>query len=469
MSERGGGRRRRRGGSTPSLAWLAAAPAAAIALLADPRSSGRRWVACSSRSRRATSGPRRWPSSSPSRPRRLATCWPCWERSWFPSYVLWADERGFRPVIPRALVIVLQLVFVAVLTFAVFCRRGSVHLDISYFDLPTVAVALGDLRRLRRRAPRSRPCSRGCVRCSARRGLVLRWGAVAIAALFTAIWLLPAIQRDATVAHASPRPLRPHLHLRRGLSVFNGHSPLVNYVAQYGSLWPYVIAIPMHLGNGSLGAYTTSMASITLVAMLAVYGVIRRVAESPVAALALFLALHGDELLHPARDPDPPLQLRRLLRRLSAALRGPVLRPLLPRPPPRGRAAAPGRSGSSWSPASRSSTTAISASPRWARRRSPWSPRPTCRGPGVGWLGAGRRSAPAGCSAPSSWSRSSPSPGPASCPTSRSSSATPTSSPWPATTCCRCPGSASGWRSTSPSAPRWSSPRCCCCVREHDG
>ena len=46
----------------------------------------------------------------------------------------------------------------------------------------------------------------------------------------------------------------------------------------------------MDLAGPSLGAFTVSMAAITGVAMLAIYGVIRRVVESPLATLVLFLA-----------------------------------------------------------------------------------------------------------------------------------------------------------------------------------
>jgi hypothetical protein len=207
-----------------------------------------------------------------------------------PVYVLWLRDRTTRPIVPRLLVLLLQLVFVAVLVLAIFCRRGSVHLDVSYFDLRTaiVAVAIGAAFVAVLALPRAR--ARVGV-LLAYRSAAIRWGAAAIAALATVIWLLPAIQLDSTVSHAQPATLFDLIFtFDEGLSVVNGHSTLVNYIAQYGSLWPYVIAIPMHFGNGSLGAYTISMAAITEIAMLAIYGVIRRVVGSPIAALVLFLA-----------------------------------------------------------------------------------------------------------------------------------------------------------------------------------
>jgi hypothetical protein len=272
-----------------SVAWLAAAPAAALALLAVvllgkplgkvlfPVETGEFW-------------PSAIGSVHPEPTEAARFLLALVGAILVPSYVLWLRDRASRPSVPRGLVICLQLVFVAVLTLAIFCRRGSVHLDISYFNLPTVIVALaicaGFAVVLALRGARDRV---GAV--LAYRSPALFWGAAGVAALVTAIWLLPAIQRDATVGYGQHATVYDLIFtFDEGLSVVNGHSPLVDYTAQYGSLWPYVIAIPMHFGESSLGAFTVSMAAITLVAMMAVYSVIRRVVESPVAALVLFLA-----------------------------------------------------------------------------------------------------------------------------------------------------------------------------------
>lgn len=206
-----------------------------------------------------------------------------------PCCVLYLRHRP-RPEVPRGLVLVLQLVFVGVLALGIFCRRGSVHIDLSYFNLPTIVVALaigaGFTIVLSRPALLTRVAA-----ILAYRPAWLRWVALGVAAVVTAIWLLPAIQLDTTVAHAQPLSLYELLFtFDEGLSVFNHHSPLVDYVAQYGSLWPYVIAVPMHIDHGTLGDYTISIATITLVAMLAIYGVVRRLVEGPIAALVLFLA-----------------------------------------------------------------------------------------------------------------------------------------------------------------------------------
>jgi hypothetical protein len=206
-----------------------------------------------------------------------------------PALVLARGDRHPRLDVPRGLVIFQQLVFVGVLGFAVFCRRGSVALDISYFDLPTVIVALviaaGFAAILGMAGARARIAA-----LMAERSSPVRWGAAGVAAVATVIWLLPTIQLDTTIFHATPATAFDlRFTFDEALSVLNGHSPLVDYAAQYGSLWPYFSAIPLDFGNGSLGAYTASMAFATALAMLAVYGVIRRVVGSPIAALGLFL------------------------------------------------------------------------------------------------------------------------------------------------------------------------------------
>jgi hypothetical protein len=206
-----------------------------------------------------------------------------------PCYVLWLGRRPNRPEVPRELAFFLQLVFVAVLVLAVFCRRGSVHLDISYFNLPTIVVALVVCAGLSALFSSSTALGHA-RRLFARRSTALSVGAFLVAALTTTIWLLPAIQTDSTIGYATHGVSFDLLYtFDEGLSVVNGHTPLVNYVAQYGSLWPYVVAIPMHFGHESLKAFTLLMVGITLLAMLAVYAVIKRLVGSPIGALLLFL------------------------------------------------------------------------------------------------------------------------------------------------------------------------------------
>lgn len=278
----------RRDGVDSSLAWLAAAPAAAVALLAIlllGRPLGRVLFPVETSEF--------WPAAlgfvrpKPTEEARYLLA--LLGAVLVPVFVLWVRDRWAHVSIPRSLVIVQQFAFVAVLVLAVFCRRGSVHLDISYFNLPTIIVALAICTAFTAVLVWPAALDR-VIALLARRSIMLSCGAFFVAFVVTAIWLLPAIQRDATIGHATPATAFDLQYtFDEGMSVVNGHTPLVNYVAQYGSLWPYVIAIPLHFGNASLASFTVSMAFITLVAMLAVYAVIKRVVGSPIAALALFL------------------------------------------------------------------------------------------------------------------------------------------------------------------------------------
>ncbi len=121
---------------------------------------------------------------------------------------------------------------------------------------------------------------------SARRRVLL--GSVALAA--TAIWMLHAVHSDAEIGDAL-LSVRYHLGfvLDETFAVLNGRTPLVDFTAQYGSLWPYAIAIPMEIFGKTVLTFTIVLCSITTLALLAVYSVLRRVTRSSATALVLYL------------------------------------------------------------------------------------------------------------------------------------------------------------------------------------
>jgi hypothetical protein len=207
-----------------------------------------------------------------------------------------ASGRWRLPRIPvaRPGALAAQLALVTTLAFGLLtveregAALGKVKFGLAYFTVPTITVALliglAFAVSLSRRELRARIGD--LLACESR---LVRWGAPSVAVLATLIWLLPAIQLDGTVADSSSAHFNLAFTFDEGLAVLNGHSPLVDYVAQYGSLWLYLVGIPLHLSNGSLGSFTASMAAITGVSMLAVYGILRRVSRSAIGALALFL------------------------------------------------------------------------------------------------------------------------------------------------------------------------------------
>jgi hypothetical protein len=210
-----------------------------------------------------------------------------------PLSLLWLSHRGWldRVRVPRWSAAVVQVAFVVALGFAVFIQKrvAITALGTGYFTSPTVIVSclLAAALITILHVPRLRDRADATLHWRPR---VARGPAAVIATLMVVIWLLPAIQFDHTVA-SSPVPTWFDLVFTydEGMSVLNGHTPLVNFVTQYGALWPYVAALPMHFFNGSLGSYTISMTVISAFCMLAVYAVLRRVTRTDIGALVLFL------------------------------------------------------------------------------------------------------------------------------------------------------------------------------------
>ncbi|HEU4702969.1 MAG TPA: hypothetical protein VFS37_10845, partial [Conexibacter sp.] len=114
-------------------------------------------------------------------------------------------------------------------------------------------------------------------------------GALAAGALLTGVWLLHAVNSDASIASVVPA-VRYHLEFTLGeaFAVTNGLTPLVDYSAQYSSLWPFVEALVLAAFGKTVLAFTLAMCALTAAALLAVFGVLRRATRSSIAALALY-------------------------------------------------------------------------------------------------------------------------------------------------------------------------------------
>jgi hypothetical protein len=185
----------------------------------------------------------------------------------------------------------------AAVAFAVVCfaiQRGLVFvyptyqpITQQYFTNATlVASALGTIAVV------------AAVRSARVRTLAARWarestarriGWTLAAALLIAVWLLHAFNTEHTVATES-QPAAYHLQftLDETYAVLDGRSPLVNFAAQYGSLWPYPVAWIMSLLGNGVGMFTGLMCLISGIALLAMYDVLRRVARISLGALLLF-------------------------------------------------------------------------------------------------------------------------------------------------------------------------------------
>lgn len=187
-----------------------------------------------------------------------------------------------------------QLALVAFAVACVVVQRGLVFaypgyqpIRQQYFTNATYVAALlgaGAIVALVR-SPRARALIAGWARASTARRVA--W--TLAAALLIAIWLLHAFNTEHTVLNESP-PASYHVQftLDETYAVIDGRSPLVNFAAQYGSLWPYPVAAVMSLIGPSVGSFTFLMLLISGVALLAMYDVLRRLARSPLHGFLLF-------------------------------------------------------------------------------------------------------------------------------------------------------------------------------------
>ena len=117
-----------------------------------------------------------------------------------------------------------------------------------------------------------------------------RIGAAAVAIAFTAVWLLTAVFFEDSIGRSGlPINVTLPFSIDEAYAVLNGRTPLVDFHAQYGQLWPYLAAISMSLFGASVGTYTITMASGTLLVLLAIYAMLRRVVRSSLGALALYV------------------------------------------------------------------------------------------------------------------------------------------------------------------------------------
>ncbi len=116
-----------------------------------------------------------------------------------------------------------------------------------------------------------------------------RWAALALAALFTAAWVLTAVNGEGSIGNANAAVgANVPFWLDETFAVLDGRAPLASFHAQYAHLMPYVGATTMSLFGASYGVYAVTMASVTALAMLAVYALLRRVLGSSLLALALY-------------------------------------------------------------------------------------------------------------------------------------------------------------------------------------
>jgi hypothetical protein len=116
------------------------------------------------------------------------------------------------------------------------------------------------------------------------------WVAVAIAVIATAIWLLPGVYTDATVAKAGPLA-SGHIPVQGEdyLSVANGRTPLVDYISQYANLLPILVEPALRAFGPSITSLSIAVTVLSGLAMLAIFGVFAQVTRRAWTALLLYV------------------------------------------------------------------------------------------------------------------------------------------------------------------------------------
>ncbi|MGO9761764.1 MAG: hypothetical protein ACLP1Q_10965 [Solirubrobacteraceae bacterium] len=120
------------------------------------------------------------------------------------------------------------------------------------------------------------------------RGLAI--AAVLLAVLATVIWVIAGVNLSDTLGNAAPATVgNVKWPLDETFAVLDGRSPLVNFTSQYGSLWPYLIALVMSVLGTTFTVFSVTACTITAVSLLATFATLRRVAGSAIFALVLYL------------------------------------------------------------------------------------------------------------------------------------------------------------------------------------
>ncbi len=196
-------------------------------------------------------------------------------------------QRSLRlpPRTTGALVIVSQCAGAAFIIVCVWEQRTIQ----TYFTAETLlaagALAAGALCALK--SDRVRGAVTGAL--SSRRAAVSAVG-VAAAVLATVIWVLAGLNFSDTIGNAGGATIyNLKWPLDETFAVLDGRTPLVNFVPQYGALWPSVTALSMSVFGATFTTFSVTMCAITALSLIAIFALLWRVCGNAIGALALYL------------------------------------------------------------------------------------------------------------------------------------------------------------------------------------
>jgi len=195
---------------------------------------------------------------------------------------------ALRPPIIRALTLAGQATLVALLAVALLEQHPLAVLGFPIPALvgpgrllPAAAIVLAGLLALR--SERLRPRLLALGRETRRR----RRAAAALAVALVACWMLEAPVTDRLAEGTIG--LSGTWSLNDAMAILGGRTPLVDFHPIYAKLLPYPTALVLSIFGTNTFVYTTFMAVLAGLALLAVYAIFRTVAGGSLPALALFV------------------------------------------------------------------------------------------------------------------------------------------------------------------------------------
>jgi hypothetical protein len=196
---------------------------------------------------------------------------------------------GLPPRTTRAVVLASELALVALVAFGMLGQQGTIssgsleHPPQPMFALATLAgaaalvvAALGVLRNGRLAAP----IAQALRETTARRRI-----GFAIAVTASALWLIETVLSDRVAEDNGTF----NWTLNDAFAVLDGRTPLADYRGIYGKLMPYPGAAVLEIFGANGFVYSLFLATLSVLALVAVYAILRQIAGSTLPALALFL------------------------------------------------------------------------------------------------------------------------------------------------------------------------------------
>jgi hypothetical protein len=195
------------------------------------------------------------------------------------------------------LIVPFQIGGVVLLVFAVLdqAQTGPL-LDPNYFERYLVStpiliagIVLGILMTVVLVRPPAVTWPRSLASATARVG-GWRWLALLVAVGVTAIWMLPAVNTDATVVRAGPLA-SSHIPIQGEdyFAAVNGRTPLVDYISQYANLLPILVEPVLRAANPSITSLSITLCVLSGAAMVAIYGAFVQITRGVWRGLALYV------------------------------------------------------------------------------------------------------------------------------------------------------------------------------------